>query len=84
MQNPVDVVELRKRSLYPLESPLPQQGRKIKILLPTGLLKTKGQHTAIRAMRSIIDYGYDAVLYLGAAKQLNQKFKRNINGRIIF
>lgn len=64
LQNPVDREAVEKQSICPLKLPLPQKERGIKILLPAGLMKTKGQHTAIRAMRRILDYGYDAVLYL--------------------
>lgn len=64
VQNCIDVDAMLSLAERPLDSPLPQADRPVRILLPAGFMRTKGQHTAIQAMRDILDAGKDAVLYL--------------------
>jgi len=64
LTNPIDVEAVTARADSPLDAPLPQSERAVRILLPAGLMKEKGQHTAVRAMRGILDAGHDAVLWL--------------------
>ncbi|MCK4624725.1 MAG: glycosyltransferase family 4 protein [Phycisphaerae bacterium] len=64
LHNPIDVDQYQALADRPLDSPLPQSERAVRLLLPANLIRTKGQHTAILAMRSILDAGHDAVLWL--------------------
>lgn len=52
------------KSRMPLEDELPGMGRFPKVLVPSTLLRTKGQHTAIRAIHRLKSEGGDAVLWL--------------------
>lgn len=64
LHNSIDVDEMLERSRRPLAGPLPQADRSIRILLPADLMRAKGQHTAIEALRQLVDAGQDAVLWL--------------------
>jgi glycosyltransferase involved in cell wall biosynthesis len=64
VQNPVDVEAVEWQASRPLLADLPQVDRPVRILLPGALLRTKGQHTAIRALRRVVDAGQDGVLWL--------------------
>ena len=64
LQNPIDAAQMLEYSQRPLTSPIPNQGRAVKILLPAQLLVTKGQDTAVRALHRVITSGHDAVLNL--------------------
>ena len=64
LHNPVDVNALLVAAEAPLKAPLEQADRPVRILLPANILRTKGQHTAVQAMRPILDAGLDAVLWL--------------------
>lgn len=69
LYNPIDVDEMERRAGLPLEAPLPQADRPVRLLLPAGLLRVKGQHIAVQAMRHILDRGHDAVLWLAGDAQ---------------
>jgi glycosyltransferase involved in cell wall biosynthesis len=64
LHNPIDVDEYLELSRRPLARELPQQARPVRILLPADIIRTKGQHTAVEAMRQILARGHDAVLWL--------------------
>jgi len=64
LHNPIEVDAYRELADRPLASPLPQAERPVRILLPADIIRTKGQHTAVEAMRHILDAGHDAVLWL--------------------
>ena len=64
LHNPIDVDETVQMARRPLDAPLPQSDRPVRIIVPASLIRTKGQHTAVKAMRRILDAGHDAVLYL--------------------
>lgn len=64
LHNTVDVERLRERANQDLESELPQLNRPVRLLLPAGLMKTKGQHTAVTALRTLVEQDCDAVLWL--------------------
>ena len=64
IHNALDIDDLRKQANRPLDKPLPQAERNVRILVPADLIRTKGQHTAIKAMRDLLDAGVDAVLWL--------------------
>ncbi len=69
LQNPIDVDEALEKAHRPLEAPLPQVDRPVRILLPAGIMRAKGQHTAVMAMRRILDAGHDAVLWIAGDHQ---------------
>jgi glycosyltransferase involved in cell wall biosynthesis len=64
LYNALDVDEISALATRPLEAPLPQADRPVRILCPGEILRTKGQHTAVEAMRPILDAGHDAVLWI--------------------
>jgi glycosyltransferase involved in cell wall biosynthesis len=64
LPNPIDVEAIAAKADRPLDADLPQMDRPVRILLPAALLRTKGQHTAVAAMRRILDAGHNAVLWL--------------------
>ncbi|MGA2265623.1 MAG: glycosyltransferase family 4 protein [Phycisphaerae bacterium] len=64
LHNALDVDELVALAARPLEAPLPQDHRPIRLLCPGAIIRTKGQHTAVGAMRHILDAGHDAVLWI--------------------
>ncbi|MBN2446898.1 MAG: glycosyltransferase family 4 protein [Phycisphaerae bacterium] len=64
LHNPIDTEEMIALSARELDAPLPQSHRPVRILVPAGIMRTKGQHTAIAALRRILDTGHDAVLWL--------------------
>jgi glycosyltransferase involved in cell wall biosynthesis len=64
IHNTVDFDEIQRRSAAPPSGALPHAGRPVRILVAANMLRTKGQHTAIRALRRVRDHGLDAVLWL--------------------
>ncbi len=64
LHNSIDVDAFLAQGERPPAGPLPQGDRPVRLLMPASLIKTKGQGTAIRAMRRIVDAGHDAVLWL--------------------
>ncbi len=64
LHNPIDVSEMRDLADRALDSPLPQADRAVRLLLPGAIIRSKGQHTAIAAMKPILDAGHDAVLWI--------------------
>lgn len=64
LHNPIDIDDMRRLAARPLLTPLPQMHRPVRILLPAAVIRTKGQHTAVAAMRRVLDAGVDAVLWL--------------------
>jgi glycosyltransferase involved in cell wall biosynthesis len=64
LHNPVDVAKIRERSLLRIEKDLPQLQRKVRIVVPATIHRAKGQHTAVRAMKELVERGCDAVLWL--------------------
>jgi len=69
LYNPIDVEAMERGASEPLEAPLPQADRPVRLLLPAGLLEIKGQKVAVEAMRHILDRGHDAVLWLAGDHQ---------------
>ena len=63
LHNPMDVETLLAEAEMLLERELPQTERPVRLLVAASLLRTKGQHTAVRALRRITDEGCDAVLW---------------------
>ena len=66
-QNPMHREALLARAEWPAVEPIPQMDRPIRLLLPALLLRTKGQHTAIEALRKVVDRGHDATLWLAGS-----------------
>ena len=64
VHNPIDVDAMAAAAGRQLQGPLPQADRPVRILVPGLIIRTKGQHTAVEAMRPILDAGHDAVLWL--------------------
>jgi glycosyltransferase involved in cell wall biosynthesis len=65
LPNPVDVDAMLARADQPPDADVPQMDRPVRILVPaSGIMRAKGQHTAVAAMRRILDAGHDAVLWL--------------------
>ncbi len=64
IHNTVDFEDVQARSIMPLAGELPHRDRPVRILVAANMLRTKGQHTAIRALRRVRDHGLDAVLWL--------------------
>jgi glycosyltransferase involved in cell wall biosynthesis len=64
LHNALDADEISALADRPLEAPLPQAHRPVRILCPGVLFRDKGQHTAVKAMRLILDAGHDAVLWV--------------------
>lgn len=64
LHNPIDVAEFEARAAQPLLGPLPQADRPVRLLLPGTIIRTKGQHTAVAAMKRLQDHGHDAVLWI--------------------
>jgi len=62
--NALDAGEVRADADRPLEAPLPQQQRPVRLLLPGTLLPAKGQLCAIRALARLARSGLDVTLYL--------------------
>ncbi len=67
LHNPLDVADYSRLATRALQKPLPQAERGLRILLPADIIRAKGQHTAVQAMRHILDAGQDAVLWLAGA-----------------
>ena len=67
LHNPIDPDDLLARAELPAVEPIPQMDRPIRLLLPALLLRTKGQHTAIEALRKVVDRGHDATLWLAGS-----------------
>jgi glycosyltransferase involved in cell wall biosynthesis len=81
LYNPIDVDEMERRAALPLEAPLPQTDRPVRLLLPAGLMQSKGQHIAVQALRHILDRGHDAVLWLAGDHQAvgpNRTYVENV------
>ena len=64
LHNAIDVDQVAALAAGPLAAPLPQDHRPVRILCPGAIIRTKGQHTAVEAMRAILDAGHDAVLWI--------------------
>ena len=64
LHNPIDGDAWLARAEKPLETELPQPDRPVRLLLPATPLRTKGQHTAVRALKAIVERRVDAVLWL--------------------
>lgn len=64
IHNAIDVHAIHARAAMPLAGDLPHRDRRVRILVAANILRTKGQHTAIRALRRVRDHGLDAVLWL--------------------
>jgi glycosyltransferase involved in cell wall biosynthesis len=67
VHNPIDAEAISERSKGELESPVPGEDRPVRLLLPGTIIRTKGQDTAVRAVRRLVDAGVDAVLWLAGA-----------------
>jgi glycosyltransferase involved in cell wall biosynthesis len=64
LHNAIDVPSFVSMAQRPISEALPQISRPVRLLLPADVIRSKGQHTAIMALRKIIDLGHDAVLWL--------------------
>lgn len=64
LHNPINVDAMEELSVRPLLAPLPQAHRPIRILCPGTVIRSKGHHTAVEAMPSILASGHDAVLWV--------------------
>lgn len=64
LHNTIDVDSWLTRAQQPLAADLPQLDRPVRLLLPALLVRMKGQHTAVGALKHIVDKGVDAVLWL--------------------
>ena len=64
LHNPIDVTQIQALADRPLDSPLPQANRAVRLLLPGTIICSKGIHTAVAAMKPILDAGHDAVLWI--------------------
>jgi len=64
LHNPVAVDALLERSCRPLVNLPPHADSPVRLLVPAALMSSKGQHTAIAALRKVLDAGIDAVLWL--------------------
>ena len=64
LHNPIDVTEMQALADRPLDSPLPQADRAVRLLLPGAIIRWKRLHTAVSAMKPILDAGHDAVLWI--------------------
>ena len=60
----IDLQDTLKRSIEPLEAPLPGLDKRPRILLPATLLRTKGQHAAIKAVGKLKSDSLDPALWL--------------------
>jgi glycosyltransferase involved in cell wall biosynthesis len=68
-------------SKQPLESPLPDMDKEIRLVIVATLLHAKGQIFAIRALSCLVKEGYDAVIYLAGdcAEEKKDYIKELIN-----
>ena len=64
IHNPIDAESFAASAARELDAPLPQADCPVRLLMPATLIRSKGQHTAIQALRRIVDAGHDAVLWL--------------------
>ena len=62
--NVIEVDKMREQASSPLDTPLPDADKPIRMAVIATLLKTKGQDCAIRALARVVQAGHDAVLYL--------------------
>ncbi len=60
----IDITSLLEKSKAPLEAPLPGLERYPRLLVPATLLRTKGQHTAIKAAARLVSQGISPTLWL--------------------
>ena len=60
----VNITKLQEQSKAALKESLPGQEKKPRILVPATLLRTKGQHTAIKAIARLKAEGIDPALWL--------------------
>ncbi len=61
--NPIDLDAMAARAEGPLEAPLPDADKPVRILLPGMYSKRKQLHVAVEALAKVIADGFDAVLY---------------------
>ena len=78
LHNPIDVEAMLRWANRPLEAPLPQAGRPVRILLPALVTKGKGQHTAIKALKLMLDAGHDAVLWLAGEAGPSEEYVNDV------
>ncbi|MBN1512508.1 MAG: glycosyltransferase family 4 protein [Phycisphaerae bacterium] len=64
LHNPIDMDDMLRRAVLPPAEPLPQAGRAVRMVLPAGIMRAKGQHTAIQALARLLANGFDAVLWI--------------------
>lgn len=63
----IDLADILQRSEAPLDAPLPGLDKRPRVLLPAAVVRDKGQHTAIRAIRHLKSQGLDATLWLAGS-----------------
>lgn len=69
LHNPISVERITQDSKRALSRKLPQAHLPTRILLPAGIMKEKGQHVAVRAMKSLRSNGREAVLWIAGDHQ---------------
>lgn len=69
LHNPINVERITQASEGAPSHPLPQSNLPLRMLLPAGIMKEKGQHTAVLAMKILRSKGYDGVLWIAGDHQ---------------
>jgi glycosyltransferase involved in cell wall biosynthesis len=69
LHNPIDAQELARQSDQPLTSPLPGAELPIRLLVPAGIMYAKGQHTAVRAVKRLLEMDRCTVLWIAGDHQ---------------
>jgi glycosyltransferase involved in cell wall biosynthesis len=76
----IDFTEILESSRAALEAPLPGINGSPRILLPATLLRTKGQHTAIKSVSHLKKQGYNPTLWLaGDTTPTNELYVRYLH-----
>jgi glycosyltransferase involved in cell wall biosynthesis len=78
--NPIDAEAFSALADRPLSAEVPQANRPVRLLMPATVIRSKGQLTAIRALRRIVDAGQDPVLWLaGDLSPVTESYVRECN-----
>src|SRR5690606_11929464 len=64
VSNAVEVSEVTARAQLPLEAPLPQSSKPLRLLMAATLVPNKGQLQAVRVLHRLASLGEDPVLFL--------------------
>ncbi|MFW6155407.1 MAG: glycosyltransferase family 4 protein [Planctomycetota bacterium] len=79
LHNPIDVDASIARAKRPFDAEPPQMDRPVRILLPAGIMRAKGQHTAVDALARLVADGYDPVLWIAGDHQAIGKNKHYVD-----